>query len=316
MTSDAPTFSVIVCHYNDSEYLSGGLARVFGQTRRPDQVILVDDGSDPEHRAAAEAIAAAYPDLEVMWQPTNRGVVAAGNAGLELAEGDFVAWWSVDDHVSPDLIAEAERAALAHPKAGVIATETQVADARDGEPLAVYTHRYGLDTPSLFMTGAEFAALQHWRYVWLASSGAFLRRAALQAGIGWRTDLGWFADWAALYDAANRHGVVLIGRPLSTVLRRPGSFGERTRADRRAARAVVRRYLDWLREPASADMGRALRRGPQALGHALGRSLFDAAWNRPADWPLLVSVGWGYGARRRRGGPDIPIAWLRREHGA
>jgi GT2 family glycosyltransferase len=315
LSTAAPTFSIIVCHFNDAGYLSDGLARIFGQTRPPDQVILVDDGSAPEQRAIAGTIVRAYPDLEVVWQPTNLGVVAAGIAGLERANGDFVAWWSVDDCVAPAMIAEAERAAIAHPDAGVIASETLVADERDGKSVPAYSHRYGLETDRLFMTGEEFASLQHWRYVWLASSGAFVRRAALQTGIGWRLDLDWFADWAALYDAANRHGVVLIGRSLSTVLRRSKSFGERARSDKRRSRAVVRRYLDWVHGPDSADMGKALRRGPQALGHALGRSLLKAAWNRPSDWTLLWAVGWGYGARRRRGGPDIPIAWLLKRHG-
>jgi len=316
LSASNPTFSVIICHFNDTEYLAGGLARVFGQTRPPDQVILVDDGSDPEQRAIVEATANLYPDLEVVWQPANLGVVAAGNAGLEHANGDFVSWWSVDDHISPDMFAEAERAAIAHPDAGVIATETDVAHERDGQLVPAYIHRYGLDSNLRFVTGEELAALQHWRYVWLASSGAFVRRAALLSGIGWREELDWFADWAALYDAANRYGAVLVGRPLSTVLRRPGSFGTLARADRRKSRVVICNYLDWLHRRESGSMRKALRRGPQALGHALGRSLLRAAWNRPSDWPLLLSVGWGYGARRRRGGPDVPIAWLLNEKAA
>ncbi|MEP4379689.1 MAG: glycosyltransferase family 2 protein [Alphaproteobacteria bacterium] len=315
MSATNPTFSVIICHYNDADYLSGGLARVFGQTRPPDQVILVDDGSDPDQRAIVETAVRAYPDLEVVWQPSNLGVVTAGNAGLAKADGDFVAWWSVDDHISPDLLAEAERAAIAHPDAGVISSETDVAYEVNGELVPAYTHRYGLDSSRLFVSGEDLATLQSWRYVWLASSGAFLRRDALESGIGWRPELDWFADWAALYDVANRHGAVLVGRPLSTVLRRPDSFSGKARADKQKTRAVVRGYLDWVRGPESGDMGAALRRGPQALGHALGRLLLRAAWCRPSDWRLLCSVAWGYGARRRRGGPDIPIAWLLKRNG-
>jgi glycosyltransferase involved in cell wall biosynthesis len=315
LSANNPTFSVVICHYNDADYLSDGLARVFGQTRLPDQVILVDDGSDPDQRAVVETAVRAYPDLEVVWQPSNLGVVAAGNAGLAKAHGDFVAWWSVDDHISPDLLAEAARAAIAHPAAGVISSETDVAHELNGELVPAYTHRYGLDSSRLFVSSDDLATLQRWRYVWLASSGAFVRREALKSGIGWRAELDWFADWAALYDVANRHGAVLIGRPLSTVLRRPDSFSKKARADRRKTRAVVRRYLDWVRSPESGDMDVALRRGPQALGHALGRLLLLAAWDRPSDWRLLVSVAWGYVVRRRRGGPDIPIAWLLKRHG-
>lgn len=310
MSADSPTFSVIVCHYNDVGYLSDGLARVFAQSRVPDQVILVDDGSDPDQREIAETIVRAYPDLEMIWQSSNQGVVAAGNAGLERAYGDFVAWWSVDDHIAPDLIANVERAAVAHPTAGVISPETHVAYEDDERLVPAYTHRYGLSADRLFLTGDEFSSLQRRRYIWLGSSGAFIRRDVLVGQGGWREDLGLFADWTANYMAAFRHGVTLIGAPMSTIVRRADSYSARVRATRGAERRALNNLLDTLHEPGNASSRAALRHGALALSYAFGSLFVTTTAARPRDWDLLLAAAVHHGVHLalrllRRGNPDV-----------
>lgn len=308
-----PSFTVIICHYNDVAYLADCLPRVFRQARQPDQVILVDDGSDPAHRATIEAIIQPFTALETIWHDTNLGVVAAGNSGLARARGDYVAWWSVDDLISEDLIAEAETAALEHPGVGVIAPETVVSDETELGLIKAYDHRFGLSVPYLFVGGDDFARILRWRYVWLASSGTFLRRESLIQGLGWQAELDWFADWAALYDVAFRDGAALVGRPLSEFVRRDDSFGALARIDIPTSRVIVRAFLDQLRQLKNRKMRVALRRGPLALSYSLGRKLFFAAWNRPGDWDLLAAAGWAFMRHRfrRRGGvPDFTVEAL------
>lgn len=294
-------------------YLTDCLTRVFGQSRPPDQVILVEDGSDPAHRTRIDAITQQFPALEIIWHGSNLGVVVAGNSGLAHARGDYVAWWSVDDQISEHLIAEAERAAIEHPGVGVIASETVVCDETESGLTESYDHRFGLSVPNMFVCGGDFSRIMRLRYVWLASSGTFLRRTTLLQGLGWRSDLDWFADWAALYDVAFRDGAALIGAPLSKFVRRRESFGAIARDDFAGSRAIVRTFLNQLRQPENQKMRTALRRGSLALSYALGRKLLFAAWNRPADWDLLAAAGWAFilhRFRRRGGVPDFSVETL------
>ena len=291
MPDAAATFSVIICHYNDSRFLADALAGVLEQEDPPDQVIVVDDGSDQAERAGFDAIVARYPRLEVVRHPANRGVVAAGLTGLERATGDYVAWWSVDDKVEPGILSAARAAAARFPGAGVIATETDVVTEVNARRVPAYSYRFGTDRAGTFVSGREFAALNGRRYIWMSATGAFVRRDVLRSGLGWCEEFGLFADWIALYATAIRYGAVLIGRPMSTVLCRADSAGKLFRADEAAQTAALRAFLDSLREPESADVRAAFSRGPLAVSHAFGWLLFRAAWNRPGDWDLLVSAG-------------------------
>lgn len=288
----APTFTVILCHYNDSRYLAGALEGVLDQETPPDQVIVVDDGSDPAERDAFDAVVARYPGLDVIRHESNRGVVAAGRLALEITRGDYVAWWSVDDRIAPGLLRAARAASVACPGAGVIATETRVEDEGPDGPVPAYTHSFGLGQERMHLTGPQFAAVQRHRYVWLCSSGAFLKRECLEVGIGWNQSLDWFSDWAALYAAAYRDGVVLIGQILSTTTRRRDSFGARARADRARSRNAVVAFLELISRPENRDIRRALLTGPLALSYALGAAFYKASILRVGDWPLAVRTAY------------------------
>lgn len=289
MSTASATFTVVVSHFNDSEYLEQALAGVFEQEEPPDQVIVVDDGSDPSERAAFDVALARYPQAEVVRHRENRGALAAGESGLALANGDYVAWWSVDDRVDPEIVVVARNAARRFPGVGVIAPEARVVvETPDGEK-PLYEHTFGTDPAGTFVTGDQFASLNGHRYVWLSSSGAFVRRDVLLSELGWREEFGLFADWIALYSAALQWGAVLVGRQMSTIVRREDSAGAVFRADKHGRIHALRAILHALRNPPGSAVRDALRRGPLALSHAFGWLLLGAAWRRPRDWDVVFA---------------------------
>ncbi|MGE0591634.1 MAG: glycosyltransferase family 2 protein [Vicinamibacterales bacterium] len=86
-----PTISVIVCAYNEARYLPACLHSVFAQTRRPDELIVVDNASTD----GTGALAAAIPGVTVVREP-RRGLVWARQAGLNAATGDVLVYLDAD----------------------------------------------------------------------------------------------------------------------------------------------------------------------------------------------------------------------------
>src|SRR5262249_60889078 len=70
------------------------LASVFAQSRPADEIIVVDDASQPEQRRHLDKF---LPRIRIVDQPRNGGVSAARNAGVRAATGEWVAFNDSDD---------------------------------------------------------------------------------------------------------------------------------------------------------------------------------------------------------------------------
>lgn len=91
--------SVVIPVWNGEALLGEALESVFGQTRPPEQVIVVDDGSTDGTAAVIRGFAGAH----YVYQP-NAGAAAARNAGARLAAGSFIAFLDADDLWPPERI--------------------------------------------------------------------------------------------------------------------------------------------------------------------------------------------------------------------
>ncbi|MCS6862168.1 MAG: glycosyltransferase [Abditibacteriales bacterium] len=83
--------SLYVPAYNTARTIRQCLEHVFAQTRPPDEVVVVDDGSEDETGAIA-----ARCGVRVVRHEQNRGVGAARNTGLHAVRGDWVATVNAD----------------------------------------------------------------------------------------------------------------------------------------------------------------------------------------------------------------------------
>ena len=94
------------------EELERSVASITGQTRPPDEFLVVVDGPVPDELDAALAgAAAAHPTLRIERLPRNVGSGLASARGLRLATGDFVARHDSDDVSLPHRL-ELEMAAI------------------------------------------------------------------------------------------------------------------------------------------------------------------------------------------------------------
>ncbi|MGH8050654.1 MAG: glycosyltransferase family 2 protein [Arenimonas sp.] len=96
-----PLVSVIIPCYNAERWVLETLESVKKQTYENIEIIIVNDGSTDK---SAELIRSfQFPSIRVFEQE-NKGQTAALNAGLALANGDFVQYLDADDLLHPDKI--------------------------------------------------------------------------------------------------------------------------------------------------------------------------------------------------------------------
>lgn len=93
------TVCVIIAMYNGADSIEQTLASVAGQTRLPDHVIVVDDGSTDDGPQRVRDFAAPFR-LTLLHQ-ANEGQASARNHGLQHTQETFVAFLDADDRWYP-----------------------------------------------------------------------------------------------------------------------------------------------------------------------------------------------------------------------
>jgi len=101
------TISIIVRTKNRLPLLRRALASLASQRRRPDEVIVVNDGGEDVSSVLRDfgSLPLCLVQLE-----KSRGCPAAGNAGLERAAGDYIGFLDDDDNYLPDHLLALENA--------------------------------------------------------------------------------------------------------------------------------------------------------------------------------------------------------------
>lgn len=98
--SDLPLISVVIPTCNRERVLPISLESVIHQTYDNLQVIVVDDGSEDNTEAVVEGYQ--NPKIQYVRHPRNMGGAVARNTGIDLAQGDYIAFIDSDDAWVPD----------------------------------------------------------------------------------------------------------------------------------------------------------------------------------------------------------------------
>jgi glycosyltransferase involved in cell wall biosynthesis len=118
---DRPFVSVVVPVHNGGRYLAEALSSLFAQSRRPDQIVVVDDGSTDE----TPSILDEHGDRLTRLRQPRAGPAAARNAGVQAATGVFVAFLDADDVCHPERLARQVAAFSTRPSLDVCLTRIQ-----------------------------------------------------------------------------------------------------------------------------------------------------------------------------------------------
>lgn len=102
MRENEKLISVIVAAYNIENYLPKCMDSLLGQTYENLEIILVDDGSVDKTSEICDLYAAGSSKVKVIHKK-NGGLSSARNAGLAVANGDFIGFVDGDDFIEPDM---------------------------------------------------------------------------------------------------------------------------------------------------------------------------------------------------------------------
>lgn len=107
-----PKVSVIVPVYNSEQELRDCLDSLVEQTEKDIEIIVIDDGSTDNSPEIEAEYQKKYPNVKVYRNERNLGQSETRNRGIELAEGDYIAFLDSDDYVNPGMYEELYQAAV------------------------------------------------------------------------------------------------------------------------------------------------------------------------------------------------------------
>jgi glycosyltransferase involved in cell wall biosynthesis len=202
--------SAVIPSYNYAKYLSRAIDSVLAQTRKPDEIIVVDDGSTDNTREIVEAFG---ESITYIFQQ-NKGLSAARNTGIRAAKGDWIAFLDADDWWLPNKIALQSAAAERNPEVGLVYTAAWLV-APDGKKTMA---QKPADPRRLF------PLLRFCNRISGSGSGTLIRRDLLIAEQGFDETLTACEDWDMWVRLSRRCRFALVETPETAVSTTPNSM--------------------------------------------------------------------------------------------
>lgn len=265
--------AVIIPLFNGERWVRTTLQSVFRQTRRPSEVIVVNDGSTD----GSAAVVREFPGVRLVDNP-EKGANLARRHGLSLSRAPLVAMLDQDDVWHPRHLALlAEWLEHREPCRAIAATECDISI---HEPRAAWNFE-----------NRNRAPLNCWRHFPFGPmvgtpSAVLIRRSALEAIGGWPVEFPGVADyftWLGLSAARPGEGGMALSRACSMARRRHAtSYSAALRTSESLAT-----YADSLCRASTAaaeQFGATCPLSPESLARRVGLSstLRDLAATVPA----------------------------------
>lgn len=289
--------AAVIPTFNYGRFLPRALESAQRQTRPPDEILVVDDGSTDD---TAQVLASFGSSIRVMQTP-RVGVSVARNRGWRAVDAELIALLDADDNWRPTKLERQLEVMAEYPEVIAVGCGNRILDP-NGRELMVRFY------PNPSRDRAERLRQIATRKAWVGSSnsGVLVRRSVLEQVGGFDENLAAAEDWdlwlrlAALGEIRNVHDVLseihfhrtgtfrgspVMERSQWQVFEKmcatwPEEMDDRTR---RQARAMI------LRDAAGECMHNMDRRGA-------ARRLAASLWNwprQPAVWDQMMRVTMG-----------------------
>ena len=225
-----PAVSVIIPNYNQSHFVSRAILSALSQSRTPDEIIVVDDGSSDNSRE----VVARFGDRVRYLRQKNQGLAGARNTGIQASAGELIGLLDADDEWKPEYLEAMISLAGEHPDALVYYCTARCMDV-DGQDMPQFVGGPPVEPHALYqrLLRANFI---------IPSTVLLRRKPIMEAGM-FDSTLRSCEDWD-LWLRLLPTGK-LIGSPKSMVRYRVhgNSLSTRVQGMHDAARQVVEKHF-------------------------------------------------------------------------
>ena len=162
-TTNRPLVSVVIPTYNRRQLLERAVESVRAQTYDHWELLIVDDGSADDTASYGAALQASEPRVRFLANTAHKsGPGGARNQGIELAQGELVAFLDSDDTWLPTKLQEQVAYFEQHPQAMALGSDCYVGALNEDSRLS---RRYAsIDNASDSVFGAIIRRKQFWIY--------------------------------------------------------------------------------------------------------------------------------------------------------
>jgi glycosyltransferase involved in cell wall biosynthesis len=123
------TISIALCTFNGARFLPAQLASYLNQDRRPDELVVGDDGSTDETESLIENFAQTAPfPVHFRRNPQRLGVGSNFDQTIQRCSGEFVVLSDQDDEWRADKLSRLVALLQQHPRAGYACSDAELID--------------------------------------------------------------------------------------------------------------------------------------------------------------------------------------------
>lgn len=204
-----PRLSIVIAAYNEAGRIQEQLLAIQTQACRPDEVILVDDGSQDDTLAIMQDFARCMPGVIIISLAENVGCARATNRGVAESTGDYLYIASANDVMRPGALTTVAEAIRQYPDAHLIV----------GDVAGIHL---GWSTEPAYLDPAHAAGLFGHRGI-IHAAGAVISREAWDCYGGWAPSWWPYSETLTWHTTACRYGLVYVPAELAWVRPHEGS---------------------------------------------------------------------------------------------
>jgi putative glycosyltransferase (TIGR04372 family) len=206
-----PSISVVIPCHNDGRYLPLLVRQLRAQSLAPAQIIIVDDASTDRSAEIIDALRRTHPEVQLLRNESNIGVINSINRGVAAASGQFIYMTGCDDLPLPGLFEKSAEILAAHPQTSVCFSNPCSWNADTWQVIESVPDLSGCAqyfTPHQLAEG--LSALP-----FVQPHSGLIRKSAFEKSGGYDPDLGPSADWFFWMTTIFREGACHLPEPLS-----------------------------------------------------------------------------------------------------
>jgi glycosyltransferase involved in cell wall biosynthesis len=254
--NQAGLVSILLPNRNHEHYLPRALDAILAQTWDKLELIVIDDASTDCSRELVSDYARRDRRVRLLPLEQHHGIGAAVNAGLAVANGEYIHTAAADDYIAPVLLEHCAREMARFPGAGLCFSDPTEFHEKGQRS---FTFPLYLSERPQYFEPRVLAGLLARNYFHISANTGVYRTQAFRDAGGYIPDLKWHSDWFVTLVVALRHGACYLPEQLTQMTIRDDSYSARSLRGRTAQRPLLEKILRLLSQPQYADVAQSMR---------------------------------------------------------